>query len=556
LRDNGRAWAALWVVVILITAFGLSLYYGLHPLWDDEAMYAEVPREMLAGGGLLYPTLNYAPFLFKPPLFIWANALSMHILGDGALAYRLPTALFAGLTALFAYGIGARTSRTAGIYAGFACATLYGIVFHNAEMLTDMPLMFFTTASMYFFLNTADGRRYGAVLVYACLALAVMTKGLIGLVFPGIAFAAFIVSAGRYDILKKLASLPGALMFICITVPWHVLMELKHPGFLYSFVVNEQVMRFFNKRFPPDYDSVSTPWFILVTLGWTMPWLAFLFQSLARAWRRRADDTLRLALCWALGGMVFLGLASSKMEYYSLPLLPAFSALIGLWWAGLGEEGGKGVRGAVVGAASLGVFSLLVILAGPYMFGRLGGLLEFAGTDAAGLSGMALKTFLPLTAGSVGAAALFYYRRHTWAFALFTLSALAMLVQARAAVALVTPAYSDEDAAIYAASVMAPSDTLVVDGDREYEFSATFNFYAHKKLYILSNGGQPVLPVKFSEADRFVMTDPEFRALWGSGARVYLSTTRRPDMGGVAGVPGESFRQVFKGSKTVYVNVR
>src|SRR5512135_1205812 len=131
-------------------SLSLYLFYCAHPLWDVEAMYAEVPREMLASGNFLYPTLNYAPFLFKPPLFLWANAASLWLFGLTPLAARLPNALFAAGTVLIVFLTGSRVSTRTGVYAGVVMATFYGFVFHTSMMLPDIPLAFFTASSCYF----------------------------------------------------------------------------------------------------------------------------------------------------------------------------------------------------------------------------------------------------------------------------------------------------------------------------------------------------------------------------------------------------------------------
>ncbi len=544
--------------MLFAASFALYLYYGLHPLWDGESMYAEAPREMLISGDFLHPTLNFAPFLFKPPLYIWSNAASMALFGQGELGVRLPCALFAALTVLFTFGIGSRLSLRAGIFSGAVLATSYGFVFHTSTMLTDIPLTMFTAASIYFFLKALDNARWGVPGLYASLALAVMTKGFVGLVFPGLAFVSFILLEKRWDVLRRLVSLPGLAIFLAIAVPWHIAMEAANPGFLKGYIINEQVLRFFNKRFPPDADSVNTPLFILVTLGWLMPWAAYLLQSVLSRIKKKDNTgnvTERLALYWAFGGMVFLCLSGSKMEYYSLPVLPAFALLIGGYWSMLCGPERPGARWAIAGTLFIAGAALAGIFAFPHLSATIKDWLSLSASETAGISKVAELTFLLLLAGALSAACLLAIRRPSAAFAAMFLTAGLVSISARPAIGLVSNSFSSAETARAVTSILSPGDLVVVDGDTEYEFCATFNYYSGRKVLILKNNGNPVLSVKFDEKDRFLINDEEFEALWSSGRRAYLVTSRNPVMDGIHGMPEGDFKMVYGGHKAVYANL-
>lgn len=518
-------------------------------------MYAEVPREMLASGNVLYPTLNYAPFLFKPPLFLWANAAALWIFGLTPLAARVPNALFAAGTVLVVYLTGSRVSTRTGIYAGVVMATFYGFVFHTSMMLPDIPLAFFTASSCYFFLKAASGEKGGVTGVYASLALAMMTKGFIGLIFPGLAFCIFILTGKKWDLLRKFLSLKGILVFLAISVPWHLAMEARNPGFLYNYVINEQVLRFFNKRFPPDYDSVDTPLFLLAAVGWMVPWAVFLLQSLARAVKKPEGDTEKLALSWGLAGMVFLCLSSSKMEYYGIPLMPAFAILIGTYWTKL-ERDVRGIhaRLAVSGAALMALLAMAGIAAEGRMEAMLSQYLMLTGAETHAVRTVATWSFISLLAGSAAAALLLVKRRPVHAFAVFAAAAILFSVSSRGALDHIQQKFSDADTASALASLARPDDVVVVEGQEEYEYSSTFCYYAKRKVYILENEGKPVLPVKFPEGVRFIISDDEFRHLWNSGRRVFYATDDDPGKEAIASLPPERFSRVFAGSKVLYVN--
>ncbi|MBI5189119.1 MAG: glycosyltransferase family 39 protein [Nitrospirae bacterium] len=555
-----------WAAASFLVPLALFLYYGGHPLWDEEAMFIEVPREMLASGDFLYPTLNYAPFLFKPPLFLWANATSLALFGYSELAARLPNALFAAGTVLTTFFIGSRSGLRTGIFSAAVLATSFGLVFHTSSMLADIPLMFFTATSVCFFLESLNEKRGAVVGLYASLALAVMTKGFLGLVFPGVAFVGLIIldrltvnpsfprkRESSDFLLKRFISLPGAIVFLIITLPWHVAMELRNPGFLYNFIVNEQVMRFFNERFPPDYDNVTSPVFIAVTLAWMMPWAVFFFQGVAAGFRRGTDTTTRAALVWGLGGMFFLSLASSKMEYYSLPLFPAFALIIGGWWARLVEDDRLDLASsAVIGAGVLALASLAGIIFGDRIVAELTDGMWLSRSGPADTSATASLVFGILLAGSAATLALLLRRSCDAAFGVFFAGALLMSAAAHGSLGIAEPFYSSAKEAKALAGLMKPDDVLVLDGDMEYEYCATFNYYTGKRAYILPNDGHPILPVKFEESDRFVLTGPEMTRLWASGGRVYFVTMRDPEV--IREISDLPRKRLSGGVKMVYLN--
>ena len=539
--------------ILFGVSFSLYLFFGSHSLWDAEAMYAEAPREMLSTGNLFYPTLNFAPFLYKPPLYFWTNMASMALLGQNMLALRLPTAVFAAGTVVLAFLIGRRVSPRAGLYSGAVMATLFGFTFHTAMLLPDYPLAFFVSASVLFFIKAINGERGGVAGVYASLALAVMTKGFIGLVLPGLAFLSYMALEKRWDVARRFASAWGILVFLLITVPWHVMMELKNPDFLYNFIINEQVLRFFNRRFPPDWDSVPTSLFIPITLGWLLPWSFFLLKAVSRGSFREAGTALKVSLLWGLSGMIFLAVSSSKMEYYALPVLPAFSVAVGSWWAGL--AGRDGLSWAKSGALALAIFAAAGLAALKGLEGVMRSDLDLSAADASGLMAVAVRSLAALLAG--GVIGFLFIRRGRAAPAFWSVLASAMLfsLASQGMMRYITPSLSSAEAAKSIASISRPGDLVVVDGGHEFEYSTTYCFYLKDRVLILLNDGNPVLSIRPQEGAGFLLDDEEFRRIWGSGKRAFFITERDPASAKIAGLPDCAFRKVFERTgRTVFIN--
>ncbi len=516
-ENQGGLLVAAFIFIVLSI---LYLLFGLHPLWNAEAMYAEVPREMLESKDFLYPTLNYAPFIFKPPLFFWANALSIWLFGQH-IGPRIPQALFAAGTVVFAYKIAARSSKTSGLMTAGVLATSYGFVFHAAELLPDVPLGFFTACAIYYFLKISDGknRTFG---LWASLALAVMTKGFLGLIFPGIAFVIFIAAEGRRDMIKKLASIPAIAVFTAITVPWHILMELRNPGFLYDFIINEQVLRFFNERVPPDWDSISSPLFFLITLAWMMPWAVFLLQG-ARMSIRKKDPNLRMALYWGLGGLAFLLLSSQKMEYYQIPLLPPLAILVGGYLAALAEAGraSKPARPAMAGTLVLFLLGAAGAAAAPFLFNKFSA--DIPAHHGRILLYTAEACFLALAAG--GIAAFIFIRKGSpgKAFVAVLLIGIVLGAGSKPALNALLPELSDANLAKAAAEFLKPGDLLVVQAHEEYEYSAVYCYYTGRKVLILRDGINPMVPSVFNDRANFIINNNAFKDLWKSGVRVFFA---------------------------------
>jgi len=325
-------------------------------------------------------------------------------------------------------------------------------------------------------------------------------------------------------------------------------MEARNPGFNRYFIIDEQVMRFFNKRWPPDWDSVSTPVFLGITLGWLLPWTPFVLHAVWKFLKTR-EDAVRVSLYWGLGGMAFLSLSSSKMEYYSLPVLPAFGVLAGIYWDRLETR-----RDGRIAAAAAAVVCAASI-AGLALTGRVPGLvgseLGLAPVDAAKLYHVGLAAFGSFAAATGIAAVLLVSGRKGAAFAAVTLGAAGFMLATYAAYPPLETVFSSVAAAKEVGRSAQAADAVVVDGEQEYEFASTVCFYAGRRVLILERDGKPILPVKFTEKDRFLISDAEFGKLLDSGRGIYFITGREPSQ-----LPRSAgnMKKIMDGAKKVYTN--
>jgi len=337
-RQTGRsAWQDLLVLAVLISLFFCFMIGNRALSVPDEGRYVEIPREMVATGDYLTPRLNYVKYFEKPVLFYWLEAFSIRLFGLNEFTLRLWPALFALFGCLAVYAAGARLfGRRSGLIAAVVLATSFLYYGLSRAIILDMPVAVLLTAALLSFLlgtHEVPGLRRRLYLwgFYAFSALAVLTKGLIGALIPGMVIAAWIVLLGEWRVLKTMYLPSGLTLFMLIAAPWHIMVGRANPEFFYFYFYQEHFLRYLTKM----HSRYQPAWFFfpIVLLG-LFPWSAFLVQavkhSLPASWRERHEhrDTLFLLL-WA--GLVFLffSASSSKLVPYILPVFPPLALLIG-----------------------------------------------------------------------------------------------------------------------------------------------------------------------------------------------------------------------------------
>ncbi|HEY9109581.1 MAG TPA: phospholipid carrier-dependent glycosyltransferase [Roseateles sp.] len=303
----------------------------LRPLMlPDEGRYAEVAREMLLGDGGM-PTLHGLPFFHKPPLMYWVDVAAMQVLGVNAFAARMAPALGGWLMGAALYMDLCRRidPRRAALVLGVLATTPFfylGAQYANH----DMPVAGLITAAIVFARRAADeagrARLHWAVAAWCAMALAVLAKGLIGVVLPALVVGPWLLAQRRWrDVLLMLHPL-AMLCFAVLAVPWFAAMQWRYPAFLDYFFLEQHVRRFAQIGF----NNQQPFWFFMpVLLPLTLPWSAWLL----RRWPRRTPldaPTTALYAWWVVAVVGFFSLPSSKLVGYVLPAVAPFVALLGL----------------------------------------------------------------------------------------------------------------------------------------------------------------------------------------------------------------------------------
>lgn len=329
---------------LLLVAAGLLFFLrlGAPSLWDvDESHNAEAAREMAAAGNWVVPTFNYQLRVDKPALLYWLQIGAYALFGVNEFAARFPSALAALATLLLVYELGrslfdAPTGLLAGIL--LASTVLFCAVAHFAN--PDALLNCFTAAVMLgFWLGWLRQSQWWFVPCGICSALAVLTKGPVGLVLPFAVTTAFLFWSRRLDKLRDRRLALGVLAFLLVALPWYVWVGVETKAvFLREFIVTHNVERF---RAPMEGHRGSFLYYLVVLLVGFAPWSLFLgaagWYGMGRAGRADAaagdepasalPPSYRFLWSWIGVYFVFFSLAGTKLPNYIAPLFPPAALL-------------------------------------------------------------------------------------------------------------------------------------------------------------------------------------------------------------------------------------
>jgi hypothetical protein len=391
----GRIVVPEWLVLVALSLVVNLAGLGQTHFWDDDETYfAAVAREMHLRQDWVVPWFNGELFSHKPPMMFWLMAGAFRLLGVNEFAARLPAALFGVATVLLVWRLGSRLfGRAAGFWAGCVLATSLNYVVIARAAACDAELTFFCTLALAVYARWAwpgevgdAPRRLSGVwpsrgvwgAVYACMGLAVLTKGPIGVLLPGSVLGLFLlglpraadpvvdattVPSGVRGWLSRMGAWLGCLspkavaltawrmhpvwallMVLLVSGPWFVWVGLRTDGeFLRGFFGTHHF-----HRFTATMDNhAGPPWFYLaaICVGF-FPWILLLRPALLELvahWRRTTDERPALLLlgAWVAVWVGFFSLATTKFPHYVVPAYPALALAAGRFLS-RGRGGGGG----------------------------------------------------------------------------------------------------------------------------------------------------------------------------------------------------------------------
>ncbi len=360
----GQLFQQPWVQIIILLVFCSLLFIlgvGRWDLWNpDEPRYAQVAKEMVERGDWILMHVNGNAYVDKPPFFFWLIALSSFLWqGFTSFSVRFPSAFLSTLTVLLTFFLGKKLydSRT-----GFLSALILGTSFEFAYLSTraniDATLTFFTTASLFFFLQwyqyspprsaplpqgekegvrgnlvkSGNKRSLSIYGFYIGMALATLAKGPVGFILPLLVSLVYLLVQKDWKAIKRMRLLTGIALLIVIVLSWYFPAVLKGgQTFLNETLLHQTIVRFakgtshvrpiyyYLANFPVDF----------------LPWFLFLPGAIVYGLSKRREGISKdflFLLLWFIVIFLFFSLSKGKRAIYLLPLYPAASLLVGRFW--------------------------------------------------------------------------------------------------------------------------------------------------------------------------------------------------------------------------------
>ena len=329
-------------ILLLVLVLALVWFVPLgwrHLLPSDEGRYAEMAREMFLTGDWITPRYNGYKYFEKPPLQTWANALTFAWFGIGEWQARFYTALtgFAGVLLLGFTGARVFNAAT-GVFAAIVLATspYWNLMGHFNTL--DMGLSFWMELTLCALLlaqrpNLPTGQvRLWMWICWGSMALAMLSKGLVGLILPGAVLVLYTLIVRDWALWKRLHLIGGLILFFAIVTPWFVLVQQRNPEFLNFFFIVQQFKRYLT---PEQNRPGAFYYFVPVMLVGFLPWLSVSVQSIRHALRLPRQPNgfspVAMLLVWTVFIFLFFSASHSKLLSYTLPIAPALALLIGMY---------------------------------------------------------------------------------------------------------------------------------------------------------------------------------------------------------------------------------
>ena len=312
---------SLWSAIFAAGLAGPAL------LDDADATHAQAVQSMLRSGDWVTLHVNGVRYLEKAPLSYWVAAVSLRLFpAHPAFAIHLPLALTVLGLALLGYAWARRAfGPRAALYTAVFTLTSTGVFLFTRVFIPDALLSLLLALTLYCLLRALEPSPNSVILsgarsakskdpeairlattartfqptlfayaMWTSLALAVLAKGLVALVFFFSAALIFLLLSGKARHWRRLRPFTGVLLLLAIAAPWHVLAGLRNTGgagghgFFWFYFVNEHFLRFLGRRVPRDYNKLPTALYWSLHLVWLFPWSLFAPAALLVGWRNRS----------------------------------------------------------------------------------------------------------------------------------------------------------------------------------------------------------------------------------------------------------------------------
>jgi 4-amino-4-deoxy-L-arabinose transferase-like glycosyltransferase len=409
-------WLFSLVWLLFISCLAFLWHLGDVGLVDEtEPLFAEAARQMNVTGNWITPYFNGETRFDKPPLVYWLMAIGYQLIGVNEWAVRLPSALaaialvvavfftlkhFGSTQDLLERNRPSKIKRqlwfAAWIGSALTAFNVQTIIWAHTGV-SDMLLSgCMGTALLCFFWGYVISEKspqsfnYWYLAFYILLSLAVLTKGPVGIVLPGLIILSFLLYVGNFwSVIKKMNLLWGGLIFFIITLPWYILVYLENgKTYLNTFFGYHNF-----QRFTDVVNGHDAPWYFyfLIVLGLFAPWSVYLplAMSKIRFWQRhfwqqqpRSNQLGLFAFFWFICIFIFFTISITKLPSYALPLIPAASILVALTWSKiltvkLTSQKNTGLLITIISNLILVIILAIAFFAAPLFVGKDPAILDF-----------------------------------------------------------------------------------------------------------------------------------------------------------------------------------
>lgn len=353
----------------VLTVLGLAILFyfiffhniGTYSLMDvDETRYVAMSRDMFNTKDFLTLYLNGQYFFEKPPLYFWQECLSFALWGGKVNEWtaRFPVALLGFIFSFVVYFTARkRVSRRFGVFTSLILATSLEFIMLAKYAILDIVLTFYVGLALvcYFqvYFCQENHKKFYWWAFYFFTGLAVMAKGIPGIAIPfGTVFFTSIMAKKFKEIFKPIYIIPGAIIFLLIVLPWHIIMFKKYdPLFYNEYIIKHHLHRFLNTANNEIGRKQPFYYYFLVVLWGFIPWvfsMIAVFVDKIKNWGKlhyvekvrnfdfaSMDNVHKaLALCWVtvIWIMFFFSSSSTKLATYILPIYYPLAIIVGLMW--------------------------------------------------------------------------------------------------------------------------------------------------------------------------------------------------------------------------------